>query len=143
MSTPPRKVFSGWTLTPRTDLANKTVSKGKDVVFMGSGQKVLSSIQDYDTVDKVVLLDKVSKLENEVNFTNPTCVFLWNMIVLLFGTFFFLVFLVLNFVGRNRCRKKQLLFAWYNEVMKSLFCILYMDLVKKWVLFVFICLVGK
>ncbi|XP_004234687.1 nuclear matrix constituent protein 1-like isoform X1 [Solanum lycopersicum] len=66
MSTPPRKVFSGWTLTPRTDLANKTVSKGKDVVFMGSGQKVLSSIQDYDTVDKVVLLDKVSKLENEL-----------------------------------------------------------------------------
>ncbi|TMW97573.1 hypothetical protein EJD97_005287 [Solanum chilense] len=66
MSTPPRKVFSGWTLTPRTDLANKTVSKGKDVVFMGSGQKGLSSIQDYDTVDKVVLLDKVSKLENEL-----------------------------------------------------------------------------
>ncbi|KAG5614774.1 hypothetical protein H5410_014598 [Solanum commersonii] len=66
MSTPPRKVFSGWTLTSRTDLANKTVSKGKDVVFMGSGQKGLSSIQDYDTVDKVVLLDKVSKLENEL-----------------------------------------------------------------------------
>lgn len=99
MSTPPRKVFSGWTLTPRTDLANKTVSKGKDV-FMGSGQKGLSSIQDYDTVDKVVLLDKVSKLENEVNFTNPTCVFLWNMIVLLFGTFFF------SFLGLKLCWKK-------------------------------------
>ncbi|MCD7446649.1 hypothetical protein HAX54_013324 [Datura stramonium] len=65
MSTPPRKVFSGWTLTPRTDPANKTLSKGKDATFIGSAQKGLS-IQDCDTVDKVVLLDKVSKLENEL-----------------------------------------------------------------------------
>lgn len=66
MSTPPRKVFSGWTLTPRTDLAKKAVSKGKDVAFMGSAQKGLPSVPDYDTVDKVALLDKVSKLENEL-----------------------------------------------------------------------------
>ncbi|CAN4091545.1 unnamed protein product [Withania somnifera] len=66
MSTPPRKIFSGWTLTPRTDLANKTVSKGKNVVFMGSGQKGLSSIQDCDSMDKAMLHDKVSKLENEL-----------------------------------------------------------------------------
>ncbi|KAM3238614.1 nuclear matrix constituent protein 1 isoform X1 [Capsicum annuum] len=67
MSTPARKVFSGWTLTPRSDLGKKTVSKGKDVVFMGSEQKGLSSIQDSgDTVDKVLLLDKVSNLENEL-----------------------------------------------------------------------------
>ncbi|KAK4341368.1 hypothetical protein RND71_039869 [Anisodus tanguticus] len=62
MSTPPGKNFSGWTMTPRTGPA-----KGKDLVFMGSGQKGLLSNQDCDTnMDKVVLLDKVSKLENEL-----------------------------------------------------------------------------
>ncbi|KAK4368444.1 hypothetical protein RND71_012236 [Anisodus tanguticus] len=45
--------MSGWMMTPRTDLGNKRVIKGKN--------------QDCDTnVDKVVLLDKVSKLENEL-----------------------------------------------------------------------------
>ncbi|XP_059282639.1 nuclear matrix constituent protein 1-like isoform X1 [Lycium ferocissimum] len=57
MSTPPRKVFSGWTMTPRTDPANKTLSKGKDMAL---------SVQDCDNMDKVVLRQKVSKLEDEL-----------------------------------------------------------------------------
>ncbi|XP_009617262.1 nuclear matrix constituent protein 1-like isoform X3 [Nicotiana tomentosiformis] len=67
MSTPPRKIFSGWTLTPRTDPANRAVSKGKDVGFMGSAQKGVFLSQDCDdTMDKQVILEKLSNLENEL-----------------------------------------------------------------------------
>lgn len=75
MSTPPRKIFSGWTLTPRTDPANRAVSKGKDVGFMGSAQKGVFLSQDCDdTMDKQVILEKLSNLENEVNLLTPTCI---------------------------------------------------------------------
>ncbi|XP_016454460.1 nuclear matrix constituent protein 1 [Nicotiana tabacum] len=67
MSTPPRKIFSGWTLTPRTDPANRAVSKGKDVGFMGSAQKGVFLSQDCDdTMDKQLILEKLSNLENEL-----------------------------------------------------------------------------
>lgn len=61
MSTPPRKSWTGWSLTPRTEL----VDKGKGIAFVGTAQKSLTS-QDYGNMDQETLIEKVSKLENEV-----------------------------------------------------------------------------
>ncbi|KAG5624064.1 hypothetical protein H5410_009282 [Solanum commersonii] len=61
MSTPPRKSWTGWSLSPRTE----PVDKGKGIAFMGTAQKSLTS-QDYGNMDQEALIEKVSKLENEL-----------------------------------------------------------------------------
>ncbi|KAL3378540.1 hypothetical protein AABB24_004456 [Solanum stoloniferum] len=61
MSTPPRKSWTGWSLSPRTE----PVDKGKGIAFTGTAQKRLTS-QDYGNMDQEALIEKVSKLENEL-----------------------------------------------------------------------------
>ncbi|XP_009598067.1 nuclear matrix constituent protein 1-like isoform X1 [Nicotiana tomentosiformis] len=61
MSTPPRKFWTGWSLSPRSEPADK----GKGVAFMGTAQKSLTS-QDYGNMDQEALIGEVSKLENEL-----------------------------------------------------------------------------
>ncbi|MCD7450697.1 hypothetical protein HAX54_008151 [Datura stramonium] len=61
MSTPPRKSWTGWSLTPRTE----PVDKGKGIAFLGTAQKSLTS-QDYRNMDQETLIEKVSELKKEL-----------------------------------------------------------------------------
>lgn len=61
MSTPPRKSWTGWLMTPRTE----PVDKGKGIAFMDTAQKSLTS-QDYRNMDQETLIKEVSKRENEL-----------------------------------------------------------------------------
>lgn len=70
MLTPQRKVWSGWSLTPRSEAGQKNGSesgsdpKGKSVDFVE--QVTPNGVRP--NLDGEDLADKVSKLENEVSF---------------------------------------------------------------------------